>query len=109
MYSLVAYILSIDGVVKPDAVLDEKSLPAGEDAESRRLPELVGESATLSGAVANASQPVNLNSGLLSYPLKGYRPLIQGRTMNNDQSHRAALRASRYREERDLLFIESHQ
>lgn len=28
VYALVAYILSIDGVVKPDAVLDEKSLPA---------------------------------------------------------------------------------
>ena len=28
VYALVAYILSIDGVVKPDAVLDAKSLPA---------------------------------------------------------------------------------
>lgn len=28
VYALVAYILSIDGVVKPDAVLDSKSLPA---------------------------------------------------------------------------------
>jgi S-disulfanyl-L-cysteine oxidoreductase SoxD len=28
VYSLVAYILSIDGVVKADAVLDAKSLPA---------------------------------------------------------------------------------
>jgi mono/diheme cytochrome c family protein len=27
VYSLVAYLLSIDGVVKPDAVLDAKSLP----------------------------------------------------------------------------------
>jgi S-disulfanyl-L-cysteine oxidoreductase SoxD len=28
VYALVAYILSVDGVVKPDAVLDAKSLPA---------------------------------------------------------------------------------
>ena len=70
VYSLVAYILHRRRREEPMRCSTRRAF-RGEDAESRWLPELVGKPATLSGAVANASQPAKFEFGLRRTHRKG--------------------------------------